>query len=127
VDDPAGDGPESGSEETDLLRRVPKGKFSLLLKHRPQVHPENRQQFDLQLSGHTHRGQIYPFGWLVGLTYPWGHGLRQVAPGCHIYTSRGTGTWGPPIRLLAPPEITIIDLLPAQTQGEIRMRKPDKK
>lgn len=111
VDDPTGS-KKNNSSEAELLDRVPDKKFSLLLKHRPEVGGGSQEKFDLQLSGHTHQGQIFPFGWLVRWVYPLGHGLRAVAPDHYIYISRGTGTWGPPIRLLASPEITIIDLIP---------------
>lgn len=113
VDDPAGGHEENSPREAELLGRVPDTKFSLLLKHRPEIDSESRGKFDLQLSGHSHKGQIFPFEWVVRLSYPMGHGLRRLSSGGRIYISRGTGTWGPPIRVLAPPEITIIDLIPA--------------
>ncbi len=108
VDDPA-----TGSEpdELGLLRRTPKDDFVLLLKHRPWIAEGAAEHFDLQLSGHSHRGQIAPFNFLTGLFYPLQDGLYPVGPGAFLYTSRGTGTWGPPMRLLAPPEITVIDLV----------------
>ncbi len=83
--------------------------FVLLLKHQPYVDPSAR--FDLQLSGHTHGGQLYPFGFIVRLYFPKIHGLHELAPGKLLYVSRGTGTWGPPVRVFAPPEITVIDLI----------------
>lgn len=119
VDDPtARDGKES-LKEKDLLNKIPRSAFSLLLKHRPRIDEESIGHIDLQLSGHTHKGQIFPFDGFVRLSYPLGYGLRQIAPGRHLYTSRGTGTWGPPIRVLAPPEITIIDLVPAVTESTL--------
>jgi predicted MPP superfamily phosphohydrolase len=94
-----------------LLAAQPTDTFTLLLKHRPDLIPENDGFFDLQLSGHTHKGQIFPFNMVVWLFYPYHAGrLTKLAKGS-IYTSRGTGTWGPPIRFLAPPEITIIDIV----------------
>jgi predicted MPP superfamily phosphohydrolase len=62
---------------------------------------------DLQLSGHTHGGQIWPFRWLVRIAVPWVEGLHE-RHGSRLYVSRGTGFWGPPLRLLAPAEITEI-------------------
>lgn len=118
VDDPTGGPPKDAPSEGGLLDRVSDKKFSLLLKHRPEVDDSNEVKFDLQLSGHTHKGQIFPFGWLVRLPYPLGHGLRPIGQDRHIYISRGTGTWGPPIRLLAPPEITIIDLMPVVNEDK---------
>ena len=113
VDDPAkGEAPSSGAApENELLGQAPKKGFRVLLKHRPLVSPESKGRFDLQLSGHTHHGQIVPFGLLVSLRYPMENGLIQLPEGGHLYVSKGTGTWGPPIRLLARPEITIIDLI----------------
>lgn len=124
VDDPAG-GRNNSPGEAELLDRVPGKKFSLLLKHRPIVDGGSQDKFDLQLSGHTHKGQIFPFEWPVRWIYPLGHGLRRVGPDRHIYISRGTGTWGPPIRLLASPEITIIDLVPVKEEGKGQNNKVD--
>jgi predicted MPP superfamily phosphohydrolase len=63
----------------------------------------------LQISGHTHGGQIWPFGYLVGLQQRFiaGHHRRGSS---QLYVSRGTGYWGPPMRLRAPAEITEITL-----------------
>ena len=116
VDDPAAGLADPAATESDLLSRAPKGRFTLLLKHRPTVSPASLDRLDLQLSGHTHKGQIFPFTLLVRLRYPLYHGLHKFPSGAHLYISRGTGTWGPPIRLLAPPEITLIDLIPVKNK-----------
>lgn len=108
VDDPAA-GP--GADEPALLRQAEGPLFTILLKHRPQVNPASVEYFDLQLSGHTHRGQIFPFNLLTGLVYPLQDGLYPLDRQTLLYTSRGTGTWGPPIRVLAPPEISVFDLI----------------
>ena len=116
VDDPAvrSFGNEQAKSERDLLSAQPKGNFTILLKHRPDINPNSLGLFDLQLSGHTHKGQIFPFNLLTWFFYPQAAGqLTQLHSGL-LYLSRGTGTWGPPIRFLAPPEVTIIDLLPAK-------------
>ncbi|HXE96548.1 MAG TPA: metallophosphoesterase [Dongiaceae bacterium] len=97
--------------ETALINSVPHDSFHLLLKHRPEIPPESDGRFDLLLSGHVHGGQIFPFNLLVKLEYPIPCGITTTQAGSHIYISRGTGTWGPPMRLLAPPEITIIDIV----------------
>lgn len=114
VDYPAGTA-DSGLGEAELLAANSPKRFSLLLKHRPVLAHVNRTRFDLQLSGHTHKGQIFPFNLLIALSYPIRCGLHQLeGPNpAHLYISRGTGTWGPPIRLMAPPEITVIDLIPS--------------
>jgi len=110
VDDPAAGQTE---DEAALLGQVPPTVFTILLKHRPRVDPAAAGRFDLQLSGHAHRGQIFPFNYVTGLEYPLQDGLYPVAGGGHLYTSRGTGTWGPPMRILSPPELTVFDIVPA--------------
>lgn len=97
--------------EKELLSRLPPGRFTLFLKHRPLVDKDSSGLFDLQLSGHVHRGQIFPFSILTKLYYPVHAGFSSLDHGSRLYVSRGTGTWGPPIRFLSPPEITVIDLV----------------
>lgn len=109
VDDPVIPGPPPG--EATLLGQAPPGLFTVLLKHRPTVEEGSLGLFDLQLSGHTHRGQVYPFNYLTGAIYPMQEGLHRLAGGSALYTSRGTGTWGPPMRVAAPPEVTIIEIV----------------
>jgi len=111
VDDQAITG-KSTSEyaEKKLLEAVPKEGFHILLKHRPEIPATSKALFDLQLSGHAHKGQIFPFNFLVKLKYPISSGTTLTSEGSNIHVSRGTGTWGPPMRLFAPPEVTIIDL-----------------
>jgi hypothetical protein len=104
---------EPPRSEEELLARLPKNKFRLFLKHRPQVEPKSLGLFDLQLSGHTHRGQIYPFRYISEMAYPMNAGRFELALGSVLRVSRGTGTWGPPIRFLSPPEITVIELVSA--------------
>lgn len=106
--------PQPEPDETELLGSLPPGRFRLHLKHRPQVAPRSRGLFDLQLSGHTHRGQIFPFYLLTRFSFPIPSGTSSLGNGATIHVSRGTGTWGPPIRLFAPPEITVIDIVPAR-------------
>jgi len=86
------------------------GLFTILLKHHPVIEESSLGRFELQLSGHTHKGQIFPFNFPVKLRYPYLAGLYDLGKGSKIYTSRGTGTWGPPLRLLSPPEVTIITI-----------------
>jgi predicted MPP superfamily phosphohydrolase len=96
--------------EHDLLASIPRENFIVFLKHAPLVPKDATGLFDLMLSGHTHKGQIFPFSLFVHLFFKYHTGLYQLADQAHIYVSRGTGTWGPPIRFLAPPEITIITI-----------------
>lgn len=110
VDDPAGCqmGLCALPDEAEVLPERGSNKLVLFLKHRPEVIPSSEGRFDLQFSGHTHQGQIAPFGWILGLINRWPAGLSEVGKGTWIYHSRGTGTWGPPFRFFAPPEITCI-------------------
>jgi predicted MPP superfamily phosphohydrolase len=101
-----------GISEARLLESLPRGTFTLLLKHVPVVDEEALGSFDLQLSGHTHRGQIFPFTLVTKLAYPRMAGFHGLPGASSLYVSRGSGTWGPPIRVLAPPEVTIIDIVP---------------
>ena len=115
VDDPVAGRPgESERNEARVLRGLSDGVFTVLLKHRPEVLPGAETRFDLQLSGHTHKGQIFPFGFLTRLYYPAHAGLFRLARASYLYVSRGTGAWGPPFRLLAPPEITLFRVGPGR-------------
>ena len=122
VDDPAGAqfGRSGGASEAALLGNRPDGRFTLLLKHRPQLDPATGGKFDLQLSGHTHHGQIFPFRLLTRLVYPLLGGDHPVPGGGTLHVSRGTGTWGPPMRFLAPPEITVVDIVRSIPVGSYR-------
>lgn len=113
VDDPTGAalGEPPGGAESEILGEGNSRVFTLLLKHRPRVSGDAQGRFDLQLSGHTHFGQIFPFRVLVRIPYPLLSGLHRVPGGGGLYVSRGTGTWGPRMRFLSPPEITVIDLV----------------
>jgi predicted MPP superfamily phosphohydrolase len=113
VDDQAGRryGTYRENSEKYLLSKLPRSRFTLLLKHRPVIDSEAEGLFDLQLSGHTHKGQIYPFRLLTKLYYPNLSGLIKLNHNSLLYVSRGSGTWGPPIRFLSPPEVTVIDIV----------------
>jgi predicted MPP superfamily phosphohydrolase len=83
----------------------------LLLAHQPhQVDGAVAHGVDLQLSGHTHGGQMWPFHYLVRLDQPVLQGLSRHGERTQLYTSRGTGFWGPPFRIFAPSEITLLTL-----------------
>ncbi len=84
----------------------------VLLAHQPRgIELADRLGVDLQLSGHTHGGQMIPWNFLVRLQQPFVAGLHKLAR-AQIYVSRGTGYWGPPMRVGAPAEITQIELVP---------------
>ena len=112
VDDPTS---KRMGQWSNVDERVPLGdgardRFTILLKHQPVIDSRAAGLFDLQLSGHVHQGQIFPFNWLVRLVYPVPTGLSRLADGGWLYVSRGTGTWGPPMRVGAAPEITLIEI-----------------
>jgi predicted MPP superfamily phosphohydrolase len=86
-------------------------KFVLFLKHQPHPDPDAIGMYDLMLSGHTHKGQIWPFTYFSQRAHPLHAGRYDVGKGSVVYTSRGTGTWGPPVRFLASPEVTVIELV----------------
>jgi len=98
--------------EGDLLRRVDGDGYSILLKHKPDLDPDSLDRYDLQLSGHTHGGQIFPFFLATRTKYPHYTGMYRPTGASRtlLYVSPGTGTWGPPMRLFAPPEVTIIEV-----------------
>ena len=107
VSDPAGG---DDNDEGALLSGA-SDRLTLLLKHRPRIAATAFGRFDLQLSGHAHRGQIFPFNLVTRLEYPLQNGFHRLPQGAALYASRGTGTWGPPMRVFAPPEITLIKLV----------------
>lgn len=111
MDDPAGKhfGEYSSPDEELLLKNLPE-RFTLLLRHQPHIRQNTLGLFDLQLSGHTHKGQIFPFTLLVKAFFPRDAGFYELGEKSSLYVSRGTGTWGPPMRVLSPPEICIIDI-----------------
>jgi hypothetical protein len=96
--------------EQALLSSVASERYTVLLKHSPEVCPGSQGRFDLQLSGHTHNGQIFPFSLVVDLVYDYVSGLHFLEDGSQVYVSRGTGTWGPQMRILSPPELTVIEI-----------------
>jgi len=116
LDDPTGTGYGTAARKAAaaLLTGLPADRFTVLLAHQPIVYKEARGRFDLQLSGHTHKGQIFPFNCITRLFFPYNSGFFRLGGGEYLYVSPGTGTWGPPLRFLAPPEVTVIDLVPAQ-------------
>lgn len=101
-------------DEKSILYHLPPGRFTLLLKHQPVIDPADMGHFDLQLSGHVHKGQIFPFNLVTRLFFPLETGWTSLAKNAAIYVSRGTGTWGPPIRFMARPEVTVFELVPAE-------------
>ena len=88
---------------------------TLLLAHQPKAAQEASERgVDLQLSGHTHGGQLSPFSWLIYLDQPYRSGLYHVGE-MSLYVSEGTGYWGPPMRVGTRSELTLITLTRAQS------------
>ncbi len=102
-------GGEGPSFARALAGRDP-SRALLLLAHQPKAIEEAaRHGVDLQLSGHTHGGQLWPLSWIAGFTQPFVAGLGRVEDS-FVYVSRGTGQSGPPMRLAVPPEVTLLVL-----------------
>ncbi|HLX27414.1 MAG TPA: metallophosphoesterase [Casimicrobiaceae bacterium] len=110
--------PAHRSDASRAIAGAPKDAFKLLLAHQPRsAFDAARAGFDLQLSGHTHGGQFLPWNFFVRLQQPFTAGLKRLGK-LWVYTSRGTGYWGPPKRLGAPSEITRLRLVPAEVRDE---------
>lgn len=96
------------SNPEKAIQGCPEDSFKLLLAHQPtSVYQAAELGFDLQLSGHTHGGQSFPFNLLIRLEHPFVKGLFRYKK-TRLYVSQGTGYWGPPLRLGTFPEITLI-------------------
>ena len=99
------------SDPVAAIAGAPASDVKVLLAHQPRsAFAARAAGFDLQLSGHTHGGQYFPFNLLVHFFQPFVAGLHRLEE-MWLYVSRGTGYWGPPLRLGAPPEITLIELV----------------
>ncbi|MFF2040452.1 metallophosphoesterase [Kitasatospora sp. NPDC058170] len=105
-----GDGPDFAKALGDRDR----SRTSVLLSHQPvTVHDAVRHGVDLQLSGHTHGGQLWPGNYLAELANPTVAGLERYGD-TQLYVTRGAGAWGPPVRVGAPSDITIVTLASLQ-------------
>ena len=105
--------PSHRSDPHAAARGAPERATKVLLAHQPRSAIHAAQAgYDLQLSGHTHGGQFWPWNFFVKMQQPFTAGLRKLGR-LWVYTSRGTGYWGPPKRLGAPSEITHLRLVPA--------------
>ncbi len=111
---------EVSPETVDVMRVLslaPPDRFILLLNHKPYYPPEAVGRFDLQFSGHTHKGQIWPGELIVRHIFGHEQGLNALEESGRrslLYITNGIGFWGPPVRFLAPPEITVITLRPPE-------------
>ena len=109
--------PAHKSDAAKAIAGAPPDAFKLLLAHQPRSCADAADAgFDLQLSGHTHGGQFFPWIFFVRLQQPFNAGLdvwQGATRAMQVYTSRGTGYWGPPVRVGAPSEITRLRLVRA--------------
>ncbi len=102
--------PEEKSDPHKALRGAAQDTARILLAHQPRSCVDaDKAGVDLMLSGHTHGGQFIPWNFLVRLQQPYIQGLHQYGS-CQVYVNRGTGYWGPPLRLGVPAEVTLLTL-----------------
>ncbi|WP_330288251.1 metallophosphoesterase [Streptomyces sp. NBC_00576] len=110
VNDIAGESEGQGPDFTKALGDRDTSRASVLLAHQPvQIHDAVEHGVDLQLSGHTHGGQLWPGNIIADLANPTLAGLEQYGD-TQLYVSRGAGAWGPPTRVGAPSDITVVEL-----------------
>ncbi|MFE6910459.1 metallophosphoesterase [Streptomyces erythrochromogenes] len=110
VNDIQGEQEGSGPDFRAALGDRDRSRAAVLLAHQPVViHDAVRHGVDLQLSGHTHGGQLWPGNYLAELANPTVAGLERYGD-TQLYVSRGAGAWGPPVRVGAPSDITVVEL-----------------
>ncbi|MFD3415172.1 metallophosphoesterase [Streptomyces cyaneofuscatus] len=114
VNDIAGETEGQGPDFVRALGDRDRGRAAVLLAHQPVViHDAVEHGVDLQLSGHTHGGQLWPGSYLAELANPTVAGLEQYGD-TQLFVSRGAGAWGPPVRVGAPADITVVELASRQ-------------
>jgi predicted MPP superfamily phosphohydrolase len=102
--------PEHKSDPRKAMGTASEADVNILLAHQPKsIYDASNAGFDLQISGHTHGGQYFPWSFLVTLDQPFVKGLHKYKD-TWIYVNRGTGYWGPPVRIGIPSEVTLITL-----------------
>ncbi|MCX5012179.1 metallophosphoesterase [Streptomyces sp. NBC_00555] len=110
VNDIAGENEGHGPDFGAALGDRDRARTAVLLAHQPVViHDAVKHGVDLQLSGHTHGGQLWPGNYLAELANPTVAGLERYGD-TQLYVSRGAGAWGPPVRVGAPSDITVVEL-----------------
>jgi len=107
--------PDEACDPHQAMEGAPAHDFSVLLAHQPGTcYEAGPAGWGLQLSGHTHGGQFFPWNFFVGLAHPFNAGLGkwdvEGKEPMWVYVNRGTGYWGPPLRLAVPSEITVLTL-----------------
>jgi len=102
--------PQHASNPKKALAGAPEGRVNIMLAHQPKsIFQAEAAGADLLITGHTHGGQFFPWNHFVSLDQPYVQGLHRHG-NTQIYVSRGTGYWGPPMRVGAPSEITVLHL-----------------
>lgn len=115
VNDLAGENDGQGPDYARALGDRDRARACVLLAHQPvQIHEAVDHGVDLQLSGHTHGGQLWPGSLLAGAANPTLQGLERYGD-TQLYVSKGAGAWGPPTRVGAPSDITVIELASKRT------------
>ncbi|MFJ6786489.1 metallophosphoesterase [Streptomyces angustmyceticus] len=110
VNDVTGQTEQAGPDHDQALSGRDPSRAVVLMAHQPvTIHDTVRFGVDLQLSGHTHGGQMWPFTYIAAATNPTVAGLERYGD-TQLYVTRGAGAWGPPVRLGAPPDVTVIEL-----------------
>ncbi|MBA6439989.1 metallophosphoesterase [Streptomyces sp. GMR22] len=110
VNDVAGESEGHGPDFGKALGDRDRSRASVLLAHQPVViHDAVKAGVDLQLSGHTHGGQLWPGNYVAELANPTAAGLDRYGD-TQLYVTRGAGAWGPPVRVGAPPDVTVVEL-----------------
>ncbi|WP_444971969.1 metallophosphoesterase [Streptomyces sp. SAI-25] len=114
VNDIAGETEGQGPDFGRALGDRDRSRAAVLLAHQPVViHDAVEHGVDLQLSGHTHGGQLWPGNYLAELANPTVAGLERYGD-TQLFVSRGAGAWGPPVRVGAPADITVVQLASRQ-------------
>ncbi len=112
ITDPAANSihPSMSPDLAKASRGIESVDFKILLAHQPSIYPHaEKLKFDLQLSGHTHAGQFFPFSLFIVFAHKYSRGLYQYND-MHVHINPGTGYWGPANRFGVPAEITLIEL-----------------
>lgn len=108
----SGFGGDHGYDLDRAVRGRDPDRAAILLSHQPRcIHDAARHGLDVVLCGHTHGGQIWPFGYFVRLVQPYVQGLHRHTERTWIYVHPGTGWWGPPMRVKVPSEIALVTLV----------------
>ena len=103
--------PQNASDPHKAIKGASEESYKILLAHQPKsIFKAAEAGFDLQISGHTHGGQFYPWNLVVGLLQPFIKGLHRYQ-NTDIYVCTGVGYWGPPVRIGVPPQVTLLKLV----------------